>query len=89
MRGAQEERRDLSQVRRRPRVFAFLSMPVDTRLLSHCPHTSPISCSLSGNHIGAKGASVLAAILKETKIAKLKCAAARECSLLCQRLSAR
>ena len=28
-------------VRRRPRAFAFVSMPVDTRLLSHCPHPHP------------------------------------------------
>ena len=61
-----------------PEVFAFVSAPVDTRLLSHCPHTSLISCSLSGNHIGAKGASVLAAILNKTKIINLKCAAALE-----------
>ena len=42
-------------------------------------------CSLYGNHIGDKGASALAAVLKETQITTLKCAAASECSLLCQR----
>ena len=30
MRGAQGERRDLAEVRRRPEVFAFLSAPIDT-----------------------------------------------------------
>ena len=41
-------------------------------------------CSLCFNHIGAEGASALAAVLKETKITNFKCAAP-ECSLLCQR----
>jgi hypothetical protein len=34
-------------------------------------------CSLYGNNIGAEGASALAAILKETMISILKCAATR------------
>ena len=34
------------------------------------------SCSLWDNDIGAEGASALAAVLKETKISNLKCAAA-------------
>ena len=42
-------------------------------------------CSLYGNDIGDKGAAALAAILKETQIQELKCAAAPQCSLLCQR----
>ena len=33
-------------------------------------------CSLQDNHIGDEGASALAAVLKETRISKLKCAAA-------------
>ena len=37
------------------------------------------------NDLGPEGASVLAAILKETMITNLKCAAGPECSLLCQR----
>ena len=79
MRGAQGERRDLAQVRRRPRrVVAFLSMPVDTRLLSHTL-PPPIPCSLGYNYIGFKGASALAAVLKKTKITHLKC----ECLLSC------
>ena len=42
-------------------------------------------CSLWGNEIGDKGASALAAILRETQITTLKCAAASECLFLCQR----
>ena len=34
-------------------------------------------CSLYENKIGAKGASALAAVLKETRISQLKCAAAQ------------
>ena len=57
-------------MRRRSRVFAFVSAPVDTRLLP------PIPCSVGHNDIGVKGASALAAVLKKTKITHLKCAAA-------------
>ena len=46
-------------------------MPVDTRLLLTAPPYSP---SLYDNRIGTKGASALAATLKETQITKLKCA---------------
>ena len=60
-------------------MFAFLSAPVDTRLLP------PIPCSLGYNDIGVEGASALAAVLNKTMITNLKCAAALECSLLCQR----
>ena len=45
----------------------------------------PLACSLRGNGIRDKGVTALAAILKETKITDLKCAATPECSLLCQR----
>ena len=75
MRGAQGERRDLAGVRRRPQVFAFLSAPIDTPTLSPFP-TVPLAHSLGGNKIGDKGASALAAILKETQITNLKCATA-------------
>ena len=47
-------------------AFAFLSAPVDTRLLV------PIPCSLGFNNIGDDGASALAAVIKETKITNLK-----------------
>ena len=53
-------------------------------LPSHCAPT-PIPRSIENNRIGAEGASALAAILKETMISNLECAAAQWCSLLCQR----
>ena len=62
----------------------FLSSPIDTPTLSPFP-ILPLARSLADNGIGAEGASALAAILKETQITTLKCAAAPECSLLCQR----
>jgi hypothetical protein len=46
-------------------VLAFLSTPIDTP-----------ARSLDDNDIGAEGASALAAILKETMITHLECAAA-------------
>ena len=58
------------------RVFAFLSAPIDTPTLSPFP-TLPLAHRLGGNAIGAEGASALAAILKDTQITQLKCAAAR------------
>ena len=64
------------------RVFAFVSAPVDT--LALLPSPSSLG-SLYGNSIGDEGASALAAVLKETQITHLKCAAAPECSLSCQR----
>ena len=45
----------------------------------------PIPCSLGYNEIGGKGASAFAAILKETKITDLKCAATPKCLHFCQR----
>jgi len=59
--------------------FAFVSAPIDTRLLP------PIPCSLGYNGIGVEGTSALAAVLKETQITSLECAAAPECLLSCQR----
>jgi hypothetical protein len=53
-----------------------LSAPIDTPTLSPSPpHT--LARSLYSNNIGDRGASALAAILKETQITNLKCAAAR------------
>ena len=52
----------------------FLSAPVDTPALSPSP-SHPLLGSLYGNRIGDGGASALAAVLKETKITFLKCAA--------------
>ena len=66
------------------RAFAFLSMPVDTSALS--PSLShPSLGSLRGNDLDDEGVSALAAVLKETKIVSLECAAAPECSLSRQR----
>ena len=70
-------------MRCRPIVFAFVSAPVDTLALLHIP-ALPLVCSLGWNSIGAEGASALAAILKETQITTLRCAAP-ECSHFCQR----
>ena len=44
-------------------------------------------CSIGYNEIEDKGASALAAVLKDTQITNLKCAATRtrQCLLLCQR----
>ena len=53
-----------------------MSAPVDTPTLSPFP-TLPLAHSLGGNNIRAEGASALAAILKETQITSLGCAAAR------------
>jgi len=55
---------------------SVLSAPADTHLPSHCAPT-PIPRSIGENHVGAKGASTLAAILKETQITTLQCAANR------------
>ena len=62
-------------MRRRRIVFDFVSAPIDMHLLSHRPAQPPRS--LYGNNIGPEGASALAAILKETKITTLGCAAAQ------------
>ena len=53
------------------RVFAFLSAPIDTPTFSPFPSCPFFACSISGNFIGAEGASALAAILKETQITTL------------------
>ena len=55
-------------------VFAFVSEPIDTPALSPFP-ILPLARSLEDNEIGAEGASALAAILNETKITNLECAA--------------
>ena len=60
-----------------PEVFAFVSAPIDTPTLSPFP-ILPLAHSLSVNAIGAEGATKLAAILNETQITNLKCAAAPE-----------
>ena len=57
-------------------MFIVLSAPIDTPTLSPFP-TLPLAHSLGANDIGAEGATALAAILKETQITNLGCAAAR------------
>ena len=57
-----------------PEVFASVSAPVDMPALSPFP-SHPSFGSLQCNDIGDKGASALVAILKETKITHLECAA--------------
>ena len=64
--------------------FAFVSAPIDTPTLSPFP-ILPLAHSLRVNAIGAEGATALAAILNETKITNLKCAAPAKRLLLCQR----
>ena len=55
-------------------MFAFAS----ERPLTPCSLTilaPPLTHSLGGNDIGVEGVSALAAVLKETMISNLKCAA--------------
>ena len=70
-------------MRRRPIVFAFVLAPLTRSYFATNP--THFSHSLEGNLIGDEGASALAAVLKETQITNLKCAASLECSLFCQR----
>ena len=59
-------------------------MPADTHLPSHCRvPPAPIPCSIRYNYIGDEGASALAAVLKETIISILKCAAANNSVRFC------
>ena len=62
-------------MRRRPACLPFCQRP----LTRTCPLTVPphIPCSIRYNRIGDEGASALAAVLKETKISHLECAAAQ------------
>ena len=71
-------------MRRRPECSLSCQRPL-TRLLSLTILAPPLTRSLGENNIGVKGASALAAVLKETKITTLGCAATRQCSPFCQR----
>ena len=75
-----------TRARARAREGLLLRLRPLTRLFSLCFHPA-LSRRLEGNNIGAEGASALAAVLKETKIAELKCAWRRPsvCLLSCQR----
>ena len=57
-------------------VRLFVNAHIDTPTLSQFP-TPPLAHRLGGNNIGDEGATALAAILKETQIINLGCAAAR------------
>ena len=59
-----------------PKCSLLCQRPL-ARLLSHTVLAPPLTRSLRGNNIGDKGASALAAVLKETMISHLECAAAR------------
>ena len=66
----------------------FPSTPVDACSLSPYPHLVPILRSLGFNSIGSQGAAKLAAVLSQTQITNLECAAPRtgpKCLLSCQR----
>ena len=58
-----------------PKCLLSCQRPL-TCLLSHCSYILPLARSLGGNGIGDEGVTALAAVLKETKIADLKCAVA-------------
>ena len=67
MRGAQGERRDLTQVRCPPTrapVLTFVSAPIDIHLA--CFHR------IGWNGLGAEGGKAVAAVLKDTQISNLK-----------------
>ena len=58
-----------------PAQMCFVSAHIDTSALAILAH--PLTRSLRGNNIGFEGASALAAVVKQTKIITLECAAAR------------
>ena len=70
-------------MRRHPRAFA-LCVSAHLHAYSLTVPILPIACSISLNDLRGEGTSALAAILKETQIQELECAAAPERSLLCQ-----
>ena len=65
-------------------IIACVSAPVGTPTLSPFL-TLPLACRLYCNEIGDEGASALSAVLKETQITHLECAAAQQSFALCQR----
>ena len=84
MRGPQGQRRDLTQVRRRPGVFAFVSAPVDTPLLYADSLADNVLCGVKygeGTYT-AEGITKLCEALKGSAVTSLKCAAARAFAFL-------
>ena len=65
-----------------PECSPSCQRPLTRTCLLTVPPTIP--CSIANNRIGDKGASALAAILKETMISTLRCASASGCSFLSQ-----
>ena len=75
------------QVRRRPRVFAFVSAPIDTP-----PSLGSLGynqlCGLNANGNGTyttEGITKLCGALKGSTVTSLKCVTAPDCSPFCQR----
>ena len=69
------------------RVFAFLSAPTLTRLLSHGSLGCNQLCGIDGDGNGtytAEGITKLCEALKGSAVTSLKCAATQKCLLLCQ-----
>ena len=89
MRGAQGERRDLAQVRRRPIVFAFVSAPIDTPpSLASLDHNQLCGLDEDGNGTyTADGITKLCEALKGSAVTSLRCAAAPQS--VCFRVNAR
>ena len=83
MRGAQGERRDLAEVRRRAQAFAFLSAPIDTPPALGSLGYNEL-CGVGRNGCGtytAEGITKLCEALKGSAVTSLECAAAPKCSL--------
>jgi len=77
----------LAACARRPRVFAFVSGPIDTTPALGSLGYNQL-CGLNANANGtytAEGITKLCEGLKESAVTSLKCAATPECLLSCQR----
>jgi len=73
-------------VRRCPRVFAFLSMPIDTATSHLCSLGNNQLCGLDYMGDGtytSEGITKLCEALKGSAVTSLKCAAAPECLPSC------
>jgi hypothetical protein len=72
----------------RPKVFAFLSAPIDTATPHLCSLAKNQLCGCDQRGYGtytSEGITKLCEALKGSSVTSLKCAAAPECSLSCQR----
>ena len=73
----------LSDTEGKAKVFAFVSMPIDTRLI-----LSLLACSLGGNNLTNDGKAMsgllkLVEVLPQTKIESLECTHASKSDRLC------